>query len=752
MFERIARFCYARRWLVLGVYACVLPVTLVLGLQLFPKLEAGGFEDTSSESWAVKETLEKEIGVGGGDLIAIYATDGVTVDDVEVLAAVLTAKGRIENDPGVVSILSYYETGAQQLVSADRTKTLLFITLRGDDQEKLETYERLAPLLEAPPLTLQIGGLVPVTTTLQRTIEHDLIRAELLAFPITALLLLFIFGSLASASLPLALGFAGIALALGSMRVLVEVSELSVFAVNVISVLGLGLAIDYSLFLVNRFREELPGRTPEQALEKTVATTGRAVAFSGVTVAASLLGLFAFPQMFLRSIAVGGIAIVTLTVIASLTLLPAMLAILGERVDAWRLPLPGLLEQDLSGDHGFWHKVANTVMRRPVLVAVVVVIGLLWLGTPFLRFNPSMPDYRVLPKSSAAFVANEMLERDFAGKQMTPIDVLVRVEGDALSRENLKTLHEYSRRLEALDNVAYVAGLFTLAGEVPEDKLHEVLAKPAAEQDKQVQIGIDFFASGSLMRFQVFTEAPFNDPPSLHLLDEIRALELPPGGSLQLGGATAFLVELKRTLVERSPVMVAAVCAVMFIVLFLLFGSITLPIKAMLMNALSLTASFGTIVWIFQDGRFEDLLDYTSMGISELSQPVLMFAVVFGLSMDYEVLLLARVREEYLATGDNTLSVARGLARTGRLITSAALLLVVVIGAFGTSQIVLMKAIGVGMALAIALDATVVRALLVPAAMELMGKWNWYAPEPLVRLWRKAGLSDLEGTHTERPE
>jgi uncharacterized membrane protein YdfJ with MMPL/SSD domain len=350
----------------------------------------------------------------------------------------------------------------------------------------------------------------------------------------------------------------------------------------------------------------------------------------------------------------------------------------------------------------------------------------------------------VLPRESAAYLANEMLERDFAGKQMTPIDVVVRTEGDPLSRQGLKELHDYSRRLQELDNVAYVSGLFTLAGEVPEDKLHEVLAKPAAEQDKQVQMAIDFFAGERLMRFAVFTEAPFNDAPSLKLLDEIRAIEPPPGASVTVGGATAFLVELKHTLVERSPIMVGAVCAVMFVVLFLLFGSITLPLKAMLMNALSLTASFGTIVWIFQDGRFAEILDYTPMGISELSQPVLMFAVVFGLSMDYEVLLLARVREEYLATGDNTASVARGLARTGRLITSAALLLVVVIGAFGTSQIVLMKAIGVGMALAIALDATVVRALLVPAAMELMGRWNWYAPAPLVRWWRRAGLSDLE--------
>ncbi len=750
MFESIARFCHSRRWLVVAAYGLLLPPALVFGLQVFPLLEAGGFEDTNSESWNVKEELEQYIGVGGGDLIAIYSSPSSTVDDVEVLAAVLTAKGRIEHDKGVVSILSYYETGAQQLVSSDRHKTLLFITLHGDDQEKLETLERIAPALEAPPLKLELGGLVPVTTTLQRTIEADLLRAELIAFPITAFLLLLIFGSVASASLPLALGVAGIALALGSMRLIASVHDVSVFAVNVISILGLGLAIDYSLFLVNRFREELPRRGVEGALVKTISTTGRAVAFSGITVAASLLGLFAFPQMFLRSIAVGGIAIVSLTVIASLTLLPALMSILGERIDAGKLPLPGWLDTDPHHE-GFWHRVAYAVMKRPVLVTLVVVVGLLLLGTPFLRFNPSMPDYRVLPRQSAAYLANETLERDFAGRQMTPIDVLVQTEGPALSEQNLKRLHELSRQMEQIDGVAYVSGLFSLAKGVPEEKLHAALSLPPEKQDKQVQAGIDFFASGDRMRFAVFSEHAFNEAPSLRMLDELRALEAPAGMTLRFGGASAFLVELKHTLVERSPIMVGAVCAVMFIVLFLLFGSVTLPIKAMLMNALSLTASFGTIVWIFQDGRFEELLDYTSMGMSELSQPVLMFAVVFGLSMDYEVLLLARVREEYLKTGDNTASVARGLAFTGRLITSAAALLVVVIGAFGTSQIVLMKAIGVGMALAIAIDATIVRALLVPAAMRLMGEWNWYAPAPLVRLWRRAGLSDLEGHDEEEP-
>jgi trehalose monomycolate/heme transporter len=397
-----------------------------------------------------------------------------------------------------------------------------------------------------------------------------------------------------------------------------------------------------------------------------------------------------------------------------------------------------------------WFRLAQAVMKRPVLVAVGVLVPMVLLGVPFLRFEPSFPDYRVLPKSEPGYIANEILDREFDGDQLTPIDVLCEVDGSALSMDNLQRLMKVSAALEQLKQQPglsppkLISGLFTLVPGVPTDVLLKKLSTPREELQKldpTVQMGIDAFARGRFMRFAVLLDNPYNRPESLAVIDAIRKLSV-DGVKIQVGGPGAYLLDMKETLVTRSPWMLGLVAVVMFVVLFLVFGSITLPIKAMIMNMLSLSASFGAIVWIFQDGRMTDLLRYEPLGISDCTAPLLMFSIVFGLSMDYEVLILARVREEYDKTGDNDLSVARGLARTGRLITSAALLLVVVIGAFGTSHIIFMKSLGIGMALAVLLDATIIRALLVPAAMKLMGDWNWWAPKPLLALWKKIGLGE----------
>ena len=331
---------------------------------------------------------------------------------------------------------------------------------------------------------------------------------------------------------------------------------------------------------------------------------------------------------------------------------------------------------------------------------------------------------------------------------MTPIDVVVRADGRALDKQNLEKLYDLSASLQKMPHVKQVSGLFTIVENVPREVIIEKLSVPEEKQDPQVQLGINAFAHGQYMRFAVLLDITFNEPESIALVRQLRATEI-PGFEVEIGGPAAFLIDLRDKLVERAPRMIAIVCAVMFLVLFLVFGSVTLPIKAMIMNALSLSASFGAIVWVFQDGRFHEWLHYVPLGISDCTAPLLMFAIVFGLSMDYEVLLLSRVREEYVRSGDNDVAVAHGLARTGSLITRAALLLFVVIVAFGTSHIIFMKSLGLGMALAILLDATIVRGLLVPAAMKLMGKWNWWAPGFMVKLWEKAGLSDLEGHSDE---
>ncbi|OGQ22532.1 MAG: hypothetical protein A2138_18500 [Deltaproteobacteria bacterium RBG_16_71_12] len=753
MFRALGRFCVHRRWSILVAYAVLVPLAAVIGAPAVRMLRIGGFEDWSADSWQVDRALVEELGVGAPDILPIYTVkSGGNVDDIEILTGILGVIDQVKRDPSVVRVTSYYEHGATQLVSRDRTRTFLVINLRGDDQSKGEALERLRPLLAVEGTEQLLAGYVPVNQALYLNVEEDLHHAEMLAFPITALLLLLIFGSGASASLPLILGGLAVVFAFFAMRVLAMVTDISIFAANVVTVLGLGLGIDYSLFLVARYREELarppaPGdpvaRHIARAVEQTVATTGRAVAFSGLTVAASLCGLLLFPQMHLRSIAYGGIAVVSGAMVLALTLLPALLAIFGTRVDALRLPF-SLSRPPKDEEHGFWHRVAFAVMRRPVLVAVAVTVPLVALAAPYLRVNNSIADHRILPPESEPRIATDVLDAEFLPHQVTAHEVIVRVPGDALGRDNLELLYAVHEHIRAIPGITAVQSLFAPAETVGKERVLALLAKPKPEQDPNVLAGLELFTRGGVMRFAAVSAHVFNDQGALDQVLALRALAPPPGGSIQVGGIAAVLWDMQECFRRITPWMVAFVALIMFVVLFVVFGSVTLPLKAMVMNSLSLTASFGAIVWVFQDGRFAELLDYSPLGISDATQPLLMFAVVFGLSMDYEVLLLTRVREEFLRTGDNALSVARGLARTGRLITSAALLLVVVIGAFATSKILFMKTLGVGMALAIALDATVIRALLVPATMRLMGAWNWWAPAPLTRLWKRAGLSDLE--------
>ncbi len=742
MFAALARFAYRRRVAVVVFFVALLPLAGFIGRDVRSALKAGGFEDFTAESWIVKGVIERDFKVGQADLVLIYTNENGSADDPEAMSAVVSALAKIEKDAGVIHLVDYYQTGARQLLSKDGRSTAVIMTLRGDDQEKTDWVAAHEKDFAAPGMKLQTGGITPVNTALNAVLERDLFRAELIAFPITALLLFLIFGSVVSAAMPLLLGAMAVLFAFALLRLMLYFTDASIFAANVISVLGLGLAIDYSLFILNRYREELPALGVEGAIVKAVSTTGRAVAFSGVTVAASMCGLFVFPQMFLRSMGLGGIVVVIGAVVLALTFLPAVVGILGPRVEAWKLPWASSTNTPRAMGSGFWHVVAHAVMKRPILFAIAVVVPLLFLGVPFLRFDPSIPDYRILPENDPTRISSEMLDKEFLAHQATPHEVVVTLPGSALDAAALQRLYDLQEQMAKIQGITKVESIFSI---LPGGKADDValLSKAREAQDPQIQQAIDIFVAGPSMRLAVVSALAFNEVENLQQVRELRAMSR-PDATIQVGGASAILLDLKRVIRERAPWMVFAVACVMFVVLFLVFGSVTLPLKAMVMNSLSLTASFGAIVWIFQDGRFQKELGYTSLGLSEATQPLLMFAIVFGLSMDYEVLLLSRVREEFLRTGDNTASVAHGLEKTGRLITSAAALLVVVIGAFATSSILFMKTLGVGMALAIALDATVVRALLVPAAMRLMGKWNWWAPAPLLKLWKKIGMSDLD--------
>lgn len=749
MFGWLGRFTFHHRVAIVVVYAVLVPLGAFLSQGVFPLLRSGGFEDPGAESWQVSDVLTGAMKLGSADLIAVYSIASGTIDDVEVLSALLTVLEEVKHDSAVVRVTSTYDNGSAAFVSVDRARTFIVVSIAGDDEDKTRAYLRLAPVFQGATknvegLSVVFGGIAPVNEALYKTIENDLWFAEMIAVPLTTIMLVIIFQSLASAALPMILGLCSMVFAFVAMRMLVMVTDVSIFSANVISILGLGLAIDYSLFLVARFREELAlGLAVPDALSRTLSTTGRAVAFSGVTVLASACGLFAFPQMFLRSVAYGAIAVVSGSLIMALTLLPALMAILGRRIDALRLPF--LPRRPISEVQGFWVALAGAVMKRPVVVVVVVVVPLFFLGLPFQRFKPSLPDHHILPASTPARAAMDLLNEAFLPHQMSAHDVVITFEdGDVFDPvyvgAHLDALHTLHEQMRAIDGVARVDGPMSLVAVVGKQRAFELLRRDRATQDANLQLVLDQVSEGHRVRIGVISSEVFNSDLSVGQVRALRSIVPPAGVAIDVGGVSAVLYDLNETVRTRTPIMIGFVAAVMFLVLFLVFGSITIPIKAMVMNSLSLTASFGALVWVFQDGRFTTLLHYEPLYLSDATQPLILFSIVFGLSMDYEVLLLSRVREEFDRTGDNEASVAKGLASTGRLITNAAALLVVVVGAFVTSDILFMKTLGVGMGLAVALDATIIRALLVPATMRLMGKWNWWAPAPLKRLWEKAGM------------
>ncbi len=555
-----------------------------------------------------------------------------------------------------------------------------------------------------------MGGPVAVFSDVGDQVESDIARAETLTMPLVVLLCLVVFGSVVSSFLPALIGGIAIVGSFALLRGFTTVTDVSVFAINVITLLGVGLAIDYALFVVSRFREELAtGSSTPDAVAATMATAGRTVAFSGLTVAVSLASLLLFPQVFLRSMGFGGMAAVLVAMVTALTVLPALLAVLGKRVDAGRMPWRRRTRV-APADHGAWARIARVVMRRPVVVLVTVVVGLLALGLPFLRVEWTSVDERVLPAGTESRVVSEQLA-GFAGQEGARAQVVV-------SGADPAELVTYSEALAAVDGVEDV--------------------RTVGQRD------------GTTL-FEVAYPGEANSAQGRAVVEDLRAVPVPDGAQALVGGESAQLADLLTSLGDTLPWMGVVVVLAMLVLLFLAFGSVVLPIKAVVVNVISVVASFGVVVWVFQDGHLADLLGFTPLGALDATQPILMLAILFGLSMDYEVFLLSRIREQWDRTHDNTEAVAVGLQRTGAIITSAALLLAVVIGAFATSGITFIKMIGVGMLVAILIDATVVRTLLVPAAMRLMGRANWWAPAPLARWWDRHGFREGQPAADAQP-
>jgi RND superfamily putative drug exporter len=719
------------------VVAAIAVAPLVPGV--FLRLKGGGFEDPAAVAWQVQTELEDRFHAGTADVIGVVAAvDDGAFDDVAVTAALVTMVTDLERDRRVRGVLSPLD-GLDLLSSRDRKAGAVVVTLYGEDHDKMAMLPELKARFDAAcagVCVVDVAGVQPINLAVSTVVAEDLARAELLALPITLLVLLLVFRGLRAALIPVVVAGLSAFLSLAALAALTRVMDVSIFAVNITSLLALGLAIDSSLFLVTRFREEAhastsPGSAGDdpvgEALVRTMRTTGRAVAFSGVVVAVSLAGLFVFPQALITSIGLAGLITTTLTLALALTFTPAVLRLWAAHI----APATAGPVDPIDPTTTWLYRMAKLVMRRPLVVVVVVGGALVAMALPFGRFEGSVPDWRGLPAEDPTRRACAMLEDRFLPNLMTPHEVIVSVDGDALSAANLGHLARFSDAIAAVDGVARVVSPLTLAQGVSATAMAERLADPTFRDNPDLKRALNAFAQRHRFRFAVYSNHPASDPRAVHQADVLGQLSRPGISDVTVGGVPGVLLALKVRVAERAPWMVGVVFVVMAVVLGVAFRSVIVPIKAMVLNVLSLTASFGAIVFVFQDGRGADLLGFTPTGTSDIVLPELLFALCFGLSMDYEVLLLARVREEVVRRPDDTReAVARGLAATGRSIGSAALLFCIVVGAFALSRLLSMKALGVGLALAVALDATVVRGLLAPAGLVLLGRWNWWPDVP----------------------
>jgi trehalose monomycolate/heme transporter len=708
MFSWWGRAVVRARWWVLTACAGLVVVGGVWGTGVFGSLSGGGYENTNSPSSNAHARINAELGRQDQDLLVLYSSPTATVDEPTVRDAVQAVLSQLRQRPEVTTLTSWYDTQAPSLVSTDRHATYVSIQLRDEGNDaKLADFKTIRPVLTAGSgVQTDVGGLIGFQSDANAQVESDIIKAEALSLPILLLLMIIIFRGLVAAATPLLVGVVAILGAFTVTRVLASLTEVSVFAANIITMLGLGMAIDYALFVVSRFREELrAGHSTAAAVQRSVGTAGRTVVVSGLTVALALSSLLLFPMGFLKSMGYGGMAAVLVAMLAALTGLPALLAVLGPRIDGLRMAWPRARRStvDASVD-GAWARLARSVMRRPVLYALSVIIVLAALAAPFMRASFGGFDERVLPEGTPSRTVATRIAAEFPGGNLSPILALV-------SGAPPQVAAQFATDLTGLPGVNG--------------------ARVTAVKGTSSLIAVAYDGQ----------------PTSAHARDvvrQVRAAPAPAGAEVSVGGRSAAELDQLAGLSSRLPWMALYVGAVTFLLLFLAFGSVVLPIKAIAMNLISIGASFGVVVWVFQDGHLADFLGFTSTGFLEPTNLILMLAVLFGLSTDYEVFLLSRVREEWDRRGDNREAVATGLQRTGGIITAAAGLLIIVIGGFATGGTATIKMLGVGTVVAVAVDAVLVRALLVPATMRLLGRFNWWAPGPLYRLYRRYGLRESD--------
>ncbi|HTI29270.1 MAG TPA: MMPL family transporter [Methylomirabilota bacterium] len=759
IFAAVGRFDYRfRRWLPL------IGLAIVIGMNAWAAtsggtLIQGGWVIDGSEEQRAAALIAERFKDPGTVMIVVYTDPAGNAASAEFQATVEASLARVADDPTVTGVQTFASTKLPALLSRDGTTTMAVVSLDKGVEDAVNDAGRLAGEVDRPAgVEMWVTGIPQVYHEFNAKIEHDLFQAEAISLPIALLILLAVFGTLVGAALPLVIAGFAMPTAFAAISLMANVTDMSIFVTNIATMIGLALAIDYSLFMVSRFREELRHHDVEIALERMMGSVGKAVAVSGIAVAVGLSSLVVFDAAALRSMGLGGIITVVSTLLFGLTVLPALLALLGPRVNRLRVPLPGflrLIEDDTEAadrrqGHGVWSWIAARVMRRPFLISIPVLAILLFAGSPFLGIQLStgqnLSDLPPVP-SRLGF---EVIADKFPGGESDPIAVVLSWPrqdlGGALPADRQEQLAAYEDRIAALDLVSGIDSVLTPPPGVSADQWPALLATPPAQRPPGTE-GLSDYTGGLLggdsVKVRVFSSAVPDSDDGRALVARVRAVEPPPGAEALTGGLPSRSADFMDSFRASVPIAVLIVVLVTSGVLFLTFGSVFLPIKAVLMSLISVTASFGALVWIFQQGHLKENLGFETSGTIGAWEPIIMFAILFGLSMDYEVLLLSRIRERYLATGDNTRAVAEGIGITGGMITGAALIMVAVFAAFGMSSITSIKALGVTMSLAVLIDATIVRGILVPAFMRIMGRVNWWAPAWLQRAIAKLGLYEV---------
>ena len=720
--RRLADLVVRRRVIVLICGALFLVIAGALGNGVVDRLSVGGYTNPNTESAQADAILSNQLHLGQPNFI-LLVTDARGVDDPAVVAAGTALTARVAAEPSVQDATSYWVAGRPpSLRSTNGDKALILVRVKGDDDEVQRHMKTLAPRYAGTVngLHVRLGGLAEANSELTDVSTKDATRAESVALPITLLALILVFGSVVAAVIPVGLGIIAIIGVLLVMRLVTGITPVSILALNFTTIFGLGLAIDYSLFIVTRYREELRnGRDVPTAIAITMSTAGRTVLFSAITVALALSVLVLFPFEFIRSFAYAGVPTALFAALASLVLLPAFLAVLGPRIDRLRV---FRRRQAGAVETGFWHRLATRVMRHALPVLLIVVAFLLLLGVPFLHLRMSLADERTLPPTAGAFQVAETIRHEFPSQEAESVLVVAQgVDPSATSAD----ITGYARRLSELKSVSRVdavTGSFAGGAQIAP-------ASPASAR----------FGARSATYLQVVPTVAASSDAGRDLLHAVRGTAAP--FPVKVTGLAASFQDSLDDMYRSLPVAFGLIALSMIVLLFLMTASLVVPLKAIVLNVLNLAATFGILVWGFQDGHLRGWIgDFTVIDSITWSVLVLLFCVAFGLSMDYEVFILSRIKEEYDATGDNTRAVARGLERTGRLVTAAALVISIVFISGTTSSVQILKVLALGLAIAVVLDATVVRALAVPAFMRLAGRVNWWAPGPLKRLHARLGV------------